>query len=143
MQSTEPARRTQSFMIASPIGPLIIITDDDSITALQIGRAESNGRSSLVDYMNAIARESKRQLDAYFARRLTVFDLPTNPSGTGFQRKLWNALERIPYGEVRTYGELAQETGSVARAVGGACGSNPIPVIIPCHRVGGGTSMGG
>jgi len=138
-----PSSGTLTFTIASPVGPLTIVIADDVITTLHIGRTASAGRSPPAGTMTPLARESKRQLDAYFARQLTAFDLPVEPMGTEFQRRLWQALERIPYGEVRTYGELARETASVARAVGAACGSNPIPIIIPCHRVVGGTSLGG
>lgn len=75
------------------------------------------------------------QLTAYFAGELRAFDLPLRPSGSAFQRAVWDQMLRIPYGETRSYGELAAATGGVARAVGSACGANPIPIFIPCHRV--------
>jgi len=84
------------------------------------------------------------QLAAYFAGELTMFDLPLDPAGSPFQRRVWEGMTRIPYGRTRTYGDLAQEVGGVARAVGQACGANPIPIIIPCHRVvAGGGRLGG
>jgi methylated-DNA-[protein]-cysteine S-methyltransferase len=76
-----------------------------------------------------------RQLDAYFAGKLRQFDLPMHPEGTDFRRRLWRAMTDIPYGETRTYGDLARVAGGSPRAVGGACGANPLPILIPCHRV--------
>ncbi|MGA5195423.1 methylated-DNA--[protein]-cysteine S-methyltransferase [Streptomyces exfoliatus] len=93
--------------------------------------------------------EAIRQLDAYFAGELTEFDLPLHLIGTPFQVRVWEQLLRIPYGETRTYGELAEELGNPAasRAVGLANGKNPIGIIVPCHRVigagGGLTGYGG
>ena len=84
-----------------------------------------------------VVRETVRQLDAYFARKLRAFDLPLGPQGTDFQKGVWRELERIGYGETISYGELARRIGNPAasRAVGLANGRNPIPIVIPCHRV--------
>lgn len=84
-----------------------------------------------------LLKEAKAQLDAYFAGRLKVFELPLAPAGTEFQMKVWNALCDIPYGETITYGQLAGRLGNVnaSRAVGMANSRNPLPVFIPCHRV--------
>lgn len=79
--------------------------------------------------------EAKKQLDAYFDGDLESFDLPLDPSGTVHQQKVWDAMQTIPYGETETYGDIAQQLTSSAQAVGGACGRNPIPILIPCHRV--------
>jgi methylated-DNA-[protein]-cysteine S-methyltransferase len=89
-----------------------------------------NDRALVVD-------EAIRQLRAYFAKKLTRFDLPLQPEGTPFQIEVWRELQTIPYGKVISYGELAKRIGKprASRAVGGANGSNPIPIIIPCHRV--------
>jgi methylated-DNA-[protein]-cysteine S-methyltransferase len=86
---------------------------------------------------DALIGEARRQLDAYFARRLEIFDLPLAPNGTGFQRQVWSALVKIPFGTTTTYGALARQLGNAAamRAVGAANGRNPIPIIVPCHRV--------
>ena len=75
--------------------------------------------------------------DLYFARARTAFDLPLDPPGTAFQRRVWSALRTIPYGTTVSYGELARRLGDVraTRAVGAANGKNPIPIIVPCHRV--------
>lgn len=85
----------------------------------------------------AILDEAERQLREYFEGRRRAFDLPLELSGTPFQRLVWDALLGIPYGEVKTYGELARKIGKprAARAVGGACHANPIAIIVPCHRV--------
>lgn len=84
-------------------------------------------------------------LDGYFRGGAVSFDVPVDPGGTSFQRRVWSALASIPRGEVRTYAEVAGMAGSIggARAVGGACGANPVPVIIPCHRVVASTGPGG
>lgn len=85
----------------------------------------------------AVMRETIRQLQAYFAGELFAFDVPLEIVGTEFQKRVWSALRTIPYGETRSYGRIAEEIGapSAVRAVGAANGRNPIPVIIPCHRV--------
>ena len=82
-------------------------------------------------------KEAKRQLGAYFKGDLTLFDLPLAPRGTAFQRRVWDALTRIPYGQVVSYKQIAEAIGhpKAVRAVGGANGKNPIPIVVPCHRV--------
>ncbi len=82
-----------------------------------------------------LLREAKNQMDAYFDGNLTEFDLPINPMGTRHQEKVWNAMRQIPFGQTATYGELAKSLSSAAQAVGTACGRNPLPILIPCHRV--------
>ena len=90
--------------------------------------------------------EAEEQLNEYFCHLRTEFDLPIAPAGTPFQQEVWAALEEIPYGETRTYGEIAAALGKpeAARAVGAACGKNPLWVVVPCHRVvSGDGSLGG
>jgi len=89
------------------------------------------------DENHPVVRESLRQLTAYFAGRMTEFDLPLAMQGTEFQRRVWSALREIPYGETCSYGELARAIGKPAavRAVGAANGRNPIAIVVPCHRV--------
>ncbi len=84
-----------------------------------------------------------RQLRAYFISPANGFDLPLRPAGTAFQQRVWQALRRIPAGETRTYGELAAQLGSSARAVGNACRRNPLPLVVPCHRVVAASGPGG
>ena len=90
-----------------------------------------------------VAGGAVRQLQAYFRDPQHRFSLPLQPIGTPFQLRVWEALRRIPAGQTRSYGEVARHLGSGARAVGGACRANPIPVIIPCHRVVGARDIGG
>ncbi len=84
---------------------------------------------------STLLREAHAQLAAYFDGTLTQFDLPLRVTGSDFQRAVCDAMVAIPYGETLTYGEIAKLTGNSAQAVGNACGGNPIPIIIPCHRV--------
>jgi methylated-DNA-[protein]-cysteine S-methyltransferase len=117
-----------SVSVDSPVGPLTISAIDDAIVA--IGWADrSDGEPT------TLLTEARRQLAAYFDRRLTRFDLPLRPAGTPFDQRVWAAMRQIPHGETRRYGELAMEVGSAPRAIGRACGRNPIPIVIPCHRV--------
>ena len=124
--------------IESPVGPLTITAEDDAITAVDFGAG--GGPSPNGDLL----AEATRQLTEYFAGTRRTFDLPLAPHGTPFRLKVWAAMQAIPYGETRSYGDLARDLDSAPRAVGGACGANPIPLIIPCHRVvGAGGALGG
>lgn len=87
--------------------------------------------------------EAGRQLAQYFAGVRRAFDLPLAPRGGAFQLRFYAALSAIPYGDTRTYGEIAEEMGVSAQAIGQACGANPIPILIPCHRVLGAKGLGG
>ena len=91
---------------------------------------------------SALLTEAVAQLAAYFDRRLTRFDLPLD-FGTGFQARVRRAMADIPYGETKTYGDLARDLSAPAQAIGQACGANPIPILIPCHRVLGAKGLGG
>jgi methylated-DNA-[protein]-cysteine S-methyltransferase len=114
--------------IDSPVGRLTISADKEAIIAIAWAeQAESEPTALLV--------EATRQLEAYFDRRLTSFDLPLRPAGSTFDQRVWEVMRQIPHGQTRNYGELAMELGSAPRAIGGACGRNPIPIVIPCHRV--------
>ena len=112
----------------TPIGPLTLFADDHALTAVEWGRAPASQSSPLLN-------EATRQMTAYMDGHLEQFDRPVDPMGTDFQKRVWAAMCEIPYGRTETYGELAARIDGVARAVGGACGANPIPIIIPCHRV--------
>ncbi len=90
-----------------------------------------------------LLQQALQQILTYFKTPQFMFDLPLNPHGTGFQQSVWRYLRSIPAGEVRTYGEVAAELGSSARAVGNACRHNPLPLIIPCHRVVSASGIGG
>jgi len=90
-----------------------------------------------------VLREAVAQLEAYFAGKLRDFDLPLAPVGSAFQQRVFAAMSAIPYGATRTYGALAEDIDGFAQAVGQACGANPIPIIIPCHRVLAADGLGG
>ena len=126
-----------TIQISSPDGTLTVREDRGRIVRLTWGRADVVERTELL-------AEAARQLRAYFDGELRAFDLPLAPSGSAFQQGVYRAMAAIPYGETRSYGDIARDLGSVARAVGQACGSNPIPILIPCHRVlGAGGTIGG
>ncbi|PIT22805.1 hypothetical protein BGI36_01045 [Snodgrassella communis] len=84
-----------------------------------------------------------QQLDAYFSGKLQTFNYPPSSTGTEFQQRVWQAIANIPYGQVASYGDIAHILGSAARAVGQACGKNPLPIIIPCHRIVSANGLGG
>jgi methylated-DNA-[protein]-cysteine S-methyltransferase len=114
--------------VSSPIGPLTVTEDDGAIVALDFAEARAHDDTPLL-------RRAKRELEQYFARSRQVFDMPLAPTGTKFQRAVWDVMLAIPYGETRSYGDVAKKLRSGPRAVGGACGKNAIPIIIPCHRI--------
>ena len=118
----------------SLFGPLTLVEDGGLIVALHWGHS-ADDRSALLD-------EAVRQLRAYLDRRLTVFDLPLH-WGSGLHERVRRAMAAIPFGETRTYGDIARDVRAPAQAVGQACGSNPVPIIIPCHRVLGRNGLGG
>ena len=123
--------------VPSPLGDLTLFEEDGKIISLDWGAVEGGEETPLLT-------EAARQLDDYFDGSLKTFTLPLDPAGTAFQKKVWEAMTRIPYGQIRRYGEVAEELDSGPRAVGGACGRNPIPIIIPCHRIlGSNGSLGG
>jgi len=122
----------------SPLGPLLLAGDEDGLRLVHFatGRRPNSPRHDWVEDA-APFKEAIRQLRAYFERKLKDFDVPLVLEGTEFQLLVWRNLRMIPYGETVSYGQLARRIGSpdAARAVGLANGSNPIPIIIPCHRV--------
>lgn len=122
----------------SPVGALLLAGDETALHFLSFPKGhKSFGPDPEWRRSNAPFKEAVRQLDAYFAGDLTQFDLPLHLSGTAFQNSVWRLLAEIPLGETRTYGELARTLGrpKASRAVGAANGNNPIPIILPCHRV--------
>ena len=124
--------------IESPVGPLLLAADDAGLREILFvnGRHPARPDPSWKENPQPL-KETIRQLRAYFAGKLEQFDLPLAPEGTPFQLDVWRRLCDIPYGETISYGELAQRIGNpkASRAVGLANGSNPIPIVIPCHRV--------
>lgn len=127
-------------IIESPIGPLRIVEQHDSITAIEFSPfRDGDGRPrGARDDDHPVLAEAARQLEEYFARERREFDLPLAPDGSEFQRAVWEQLTKIEYGETASYGEIAARLGksnAASRAVGVANGANPIPIVVPCHRV--------
>lgn len=124
------SRSTASVTIDTPTGPVTIEEADGAIVriAWTPGRAPTEPPTPLL-------AEAERQIEAYFRREQQTFDLPIRVEGTALERGVWEAMRAIPWGETRTYGDLAAALGSNARVVGTACGRNPVPIVIPCHRV--------
>jgi methylated-DNA-[protein]-cysteine S-methyltransferase len=126
--------------IDSPIGRLLLGTDGEALTRIDMDVASRPPRDLenwSCDPEAGPLREVARQLGEYFAGRRRVFDLPIRMEGTEFQRRAWRMLLEIPYGQTRSYGEQAKRIGNpnASRAVGLANGRNPIPIVVPCHRV--------
>jgi len=126
--------RDRVLVVDSPIGPLTLTAKGGALTAIDFGAADGSDSGGPID---PVLAEAARQFAAYFAGELRKFDMRLWPSGTPFQLTVWEALRRIPYGETVTYGELARRIGrpTAARAVGRANGQNPLPIVVPCHRV--------
>ena len=123
--------------VESPIGRLEITSDGDAITGLSISRDGHLPFEELTENSNEVLDRAAQQLTEYFAGARKDFDLPISLAGTAFQQSVWNQLNGLGFGEVTSYGELGLGTGraTAGRAVGGAVGANPIPIIVPCHRV--------
>ena len=123
--------------IDSPLGRIEVTSDGDSVTSLSIERGGELPLGGEPERSNAVLDRAVEQLREYFAGTRTDFDLPVSYAGTEFQRAVWNELTQLPFGGVVSYGEIGHATGraTAGRAVGGAVGANPIPIIVPCHRV--------
>ncbi|HEY0417414.1 MAG TPA: methylated-DNA--[protein]-cysteine S-methyltransferase [Gaiellaceae bacterium] len=120
-------------VLETPVGPLGLVASEVGLRGVQFdaSRLRPDGRSPILD-------EAERQLESYFRGELTAFALPLDLDGTEFQRRCWRALATIPYGQTVSYGEQARRIGlgsDRARAVGAANGQNPVPIVLPCHRV--------
>lgn len=119
----------------SPVADLYLVEERGQLVEISFYQPEH--RKEMKEKRTELLEEVERQLQEYFAGRLQHFDLPLHPQGTEFQKKVWKALMSIPYGETRSYGEIAKQIGNekAVRAVGGANHVNPISIVIPCHRV--------
>jgi methylated-DNA-[protein]-cysteine S-methyltransferase len=113
----------------TPFGDLSVFEEAGALVAVEWGRAGGASKPT------PLLERARKQLEEYFDGKRRKFDLPTRVDGTPFQRRVWDAIARIPYGQTASYGDLAHQLDSGPRAVGGACGRNPIGVIVPCHRV--------
>jgi len=125
---------TSHLIIDSPVGELLLTEADGALTALQM---EPFAERPTTTSRNSLLTKARKQLDRYFAGRLTQFDLPLAPAGSPFMQHIWAELQQVPFGETLTYAELARRVGRPGhfRASGAANGRNPIPIIVPCHRV--------
>jgi methylated-DNA-[protein]-cysteine S-methyltransferase len=145
------AKRIFHRVHASPVGPLLVAVSDAGVHAIEFQSSRHpvrrDARWEADDH--PLLDEVAAQLDAYFAGERRTFDLPLAPEGTAFQQSVWQALSDIPFGETRSYADIANVIGkpTAMRAVGAANGRNPIPIVVPCHRVigadGGLTGFGG
>jgi methylated-DNA-[protein]-cysteine S-methyltransferase len=129
--------QTATMSVKTPVGELTLVERDGAIVAVHWGKAKRENETPLL-------AAAKAQLDGYFFCGLKNFELALAPAGTDFDQQVWRAMLEIPWGRTKTYGEIATALGGTARNVGTACGRNPIPIIIPCHRVVGanGTMVG-
>ena len=135
------SRRWHSLVVPqlslhTPIGDISVSEDDGAIVAIDWGWGSQQSPTQLL-------RRAQQQLDAYFDGDLTEFDLPLAPVGTVYQQRVWRALCAIPYGATRSYLDISHTAGGSPRSVGQANGNNPIPIVIPCHRVLATTHIGG
>lgn len=123
--------------VNSPLGRLEITAKDGKIVGLDIERNGHLSHDNHAEKNSPVLAIAAKQLSEYFAGKRRKFDVPVNLTGTVFQNSVWEQLSNIPFGEVRSYGDVGQSTGraTAGRAVGGAVGANPIPIIVPCHRV--------
>jgi len=129
---SKSAAATAAISFESPVGWVSVEATGEKITALNMSKHKGPEFGS-----SPVLREAKKQLQAYFAGKLTKFDLPVELHGTEFQKSVWKQIAKIPFGKTVSYADIANKIGKplASRAVGGAVGSNPVPLIVGCHRV--------
>lgn len=120
--------RINSLSLSSSVGWITLFETSNKIIALEWGQVKTQTVSPVL-----IA--AKTEIIEYLNNERKEFSIPLNPTGTNFQESVWAIIAKIPYGQTRTYGEIANQLNSAPRPIGGACGKNPIPILIPCHRV--------
>lgn len=125
MRVTAPAPQ---LSLHTPVGDITLSEDGGAIVSVDWGWAPGQTETALL-------KRARKQLQRYFDGDLQEFDLPLAPQGTPLQRKIWDITCAIPYGATLAYGELGKKVGTIARVVGNACGANPLPILVPCHRV--------
>ncbi|MCB0792793.1 MAG: methylated-DNA--[protein]-cysteine S-methyltransferase [Flavobacteriales bacterium] len=138
MAGRTPSNEPQLFTLAhvlkvdTPIGRIWVESDGELITRTSYSALRGRGGRP-----PKVLTDAARQMEQYFRRRRKHFELPLQQLGTRFQRMVWNSIDDIPFGTTRTYGQIGAEIGgrAIARTVGQACGSNPLPLLVPCHRV--------
>jgi methylated-DNA-[protein]-cysteine S-methyltransferase len=130
---------TWQTYISAPFGYVCVCSSSDHVTRIELlaSKVSSNSR------LNKFAKEARKQVKAYLKNSRFTFDLPIEINGSAYRKQVWNEIVKIPARETRTYGDIATLVGSSARAVGGACGDNVLPILIPCHRVVARAGLGG
>jgi len=128
----------ENFVIGTPVGRLFIAVENNQLIKLEL-----NSEQQLKLPSSDFAKVVSQQIQSYFNDAKFQFNLPLKQKGTEHQLKVWQALSNIPSGDVLTYGQLAKKIGSSARAVGNACRNNPLPLVVPCHRVVAASDIGG
>lgn len=126
----------ERLSVPSPLGPLTIVADNGALVAIEWRDRKAHDESALLE-------EAARQLGEYFAGARKRFNVPLAPKGEPMEQQVWKLMAAIPYGETRRYGELARNLDVEAQAIGEACGRNPLPIFIPCHRVVAHNGLGG
>ena len=128
----------------TPIGVIAVTLVNERITELELGQFEPQATGVHYDpQYTGVLKQLGEQLSHYFAEPGCSFDVTTDNQGTAYQRRVWRALQQIPAGQTRTYGQLAEQLHSSPRAVGNACRQNPVPLLVPCHRVVAANGLGG
>lgn len=125
------AKTSAAIVVDSPLGPLTLREFHGALTAIDFARTIAARDETSTPFLRTVAQ----QLNAYFFCNLKQFDVAMAPAGSAFEQAVWRAMLAIAPGRTRTYGEVAKELSGDPRAVGTACGRNPIPIIIPCHRI--------
>jgi methylated-DNA-[protein]-cysteine S-methyltransferase len=136
LRDAQDATGLPQLSLHTPVGDITVSEEDERIVALDWGWGRDQTETPLL-------RRARDQLHAYFDGESLAFDLPLAPQGTPYRLRVWSALRTIPPGQTRTYQEIARAAGGSARSVGGANGANPIPILIPCHRVVAAGGIGG
>jgi len=128
-------------VIDSPLGPVLVAGTDAGLHEIRFLLGDGAAPAPPTGRDPAALADATGQLRAYFAGELTVFDLPRAPTGTLFQRGVWEAVAAVPFGQIASYGQIARTVGrpNASRAVGAANGANPLPIVVPCHRIVGST----
>lgn len=125
-------------LLDTPAGPVLVVESAGTIAEIRFATGTERDRDD-----TPLLRRTERQITEYFAGTRRQFDLPLAPARTGFQARVRAAMQAIPYGQTRSYGELAHGAGGGPRAIGQACGANPLPLVVPCHRVVASNGLGG
>ncbi len=135
--------RTLQFVVESPVGTLVLREIAGALAAIEWRRVDIPAATCSTGRPSPLLATAARQLDEYFAGRRRSFELPLAPKGSPFQQRVWAEMCRIPFGATARYGDLARALGTAAQPIGQACGANPIPIVIPCHRVVAAGGLGG